>query len=64
MECAYRMAIILNCLNVLHICDVGSLSFVASSFIEGMWVVALAPDANTISGATCHPRAVISLMRG
>jgi len=23
--------------------------------MEGMWVVALAPDANTIRGATCHP---------
>jgi len=64
MECAYCMAIVLSCLNVFRICDVGSLSFVASSFIEGMWVVALAPDANTISGATCQPRAIISSMRG
>ena len=36
IECAYCMAIILICLNVLLICDVGSLSFVSSSFIEGM----------------------------
>ena len=57
MECAYWMAIILSCLNVLRICEVGSLSFVASSFIEGMCVVALAPDANTISGATFQPLA-------
>ena len=64
MVCAYCMAIIFICLNVLLICDVGSLSFVASSFIEGMWMVALAPDANTISGATFQPRAIISLMSG
>jgi hypothetical protein len=58
------MAIMLSCLNVLLMCDVGSLSFVASAFIEGMWVVARAPDANTIIGATFQPRATISLMSG
>ena len=36
IECAYCMAIMLICLNVFLICDVGSLSFVSSSFIEGM----------------------------
>ena len=63
-EWAYCMAIMLICLNVFLICDVGSLSFVSSSFIEGMWVVALAPDASTISGATFQPLAIILLMRG
>jgi hypothetical protein len=36
IECAYYVAITLICLNVFWICDVGSLSFVSSSFIEGM----------------------------
>ena len=58
------MAIMLICLNVLQIWDIGSLSFVSSSFIEGMWVVALAPDASTMSGATFQPRAIILLMSG
>jgi ABC-type amino acid transport system permease subunit len=43
---------------------VGSLSFVSNSFIDGMWVVALAPYANTLSGATFHPFAVILLISG
>ena len=64
IEWAYCMAIILICLNVFLTCDVGILSFVTSSFIEGMWVVARAPDANTKSGATFQPLAIIALMSG
>ena len=64
IRCAYCMAIKLICLNVFRICGGGSLSFVSSSFIEGMWVVALAPATNTMSGAVFHPLAMILLMSG
>ena len=64
IECAYRVAIVLICRNVLLICDVGSLSCVSNAFIEGMCVVALAPEANTISGATIHLLVVRLLMSG
>ena len=43
---------------------VGILSFDSSSFIEGIWVMALAPAASTISGATFHHFAIILLMSG
>ena len=43
---------------------VGSLSFVSNSFIEGIWVVALAHAASTISGATFHPLAMTLLTSG
>jgi hypothetical protein len=55
IECAYSMAIMLICLNVLLIFVVGSLNLVSSAFMDGMCVVALAPVANTMSGATFHP---------
>ena len=58
------MAIRLFCLNVFQICDVGSLSFVYSSFIEGMWVMTLAPNASTMSDVVFHSLAVILLMSG
>ena len=64
IECSYCVAIILICLNVCLICVVGSLSFVSSSVIDGMCVVALAPEASTMSGATFHPRALMLLMSG
>ena len=64
IECAYCMVILLICLNVLLIFVVWSLSFVSSSFIEGMCVVVLAPAASTISGVTFHPLAMILLMSG
>jgi hypothetical protein len=64
--CAYCMVIRLICLNVFRICGGGSLSFVSSSFIKGMWVVALAPAASTytMSGAVFQPLAMILLMSG
>jgi ABC-type amino acid transport system permease subunit len=52
------------CLNVFMILVVGILSFDSSSFIEGIWIMALAPMASTISGATFHPFAMILLMSG
>ena len=64
IECAYCVAIMLICLNVFRICDLGSLSFVSNSAIEGIYVVVLAPDASTISGATFHPFSLILLMGG
>ena len=56
--------IILICLNVFFIFVVGIFSFDSSSFIEGMRVVALAPAASTISGATFHPFAMRLVMSG
>ena len=64
IECAYCVAMMLICLNVWRICVLGSLSFVSNSVIEGMCVVALAPDASTISGATFHPLALMVSMSG
>ena len=58
------MAIVLIFLNVFLICGVGSLSCVSNAFIEGMWVVALAPEANTMSGATVHPFVMRFVMSG
>ena len=56
------MAIMLICLNVLLIFVVGSLNLVSSAFIDGMCVVALAPAAITMSGATFQPLAMTLLM--
>jgi hypothetical protein len=41
---------------------VGSLNLVSSAFIDGMCVVALAPAAITMSGATFQPLAMTLLM--
>jgi hypothetical protein len=49
---------------VFRICGGGNLSFVSNYFIEGMWVMALAPAASTMSGAVIHPLAMILLMSG
>ena len=64
IECAYCVAIMLICLNVLLIFMIGSLSILFSLFIDGMCVVALAPAANTMSGVTFHPLAMMLLMSG
>ena len=64
IECAYCIASMLICRNVLLICGMGSLSCVSKVFIEGIWVVALAPEAKTMSGATIHPLLVRSSMSG
>jgi hypothetical protein len=56
IDCAYCMAIImLICWFVFFISMIWRLSFVSSSFIIGMWVVALALATKTMSGATFHP---------
>ena len=64
IECAYCVAIMLICLNVLLIFTIGSLSIVYSFLIDGMCVVALAHVTNTMSGAMFHPFAMILLMSG
>ena len=64
IECAYYVAIMLICLNVLLIFIIGSLSIVSNLFIDGMCVVALAPMTNTMSGATFHPLVMMLLMSG
>ena len=53
-----------NLSKCVHDCDVGSLSFVSNSAIEGIYVVALTPDASTISGATFHSLSLMLLMSG
>ena len=62
MENAYCAAIMFICLNVFLIFVIGILSFVSKLFIDGIFVVALAPTARTISGATFHPLVVMLLM--
>jgi hypothetical protein len=43
---------------------IGSLNLVSSACIDGMCVVALAPTAITMSGATFHPLVLTLLMSG
>jgi hypothetical protein len=58
------MAIMLICLNVFLFFMVGSLNLVSSALIDGMYVVALAPAAITMSGATFQPLVLTLLMSG
>ena len=64
MECAYCIAIILICLNVFLIFVIGSVNVDSKFFIEGIYVVPLAPAANTMSGATFQPFVVMLFMSG
>jgi hypothetical protein len=63
IECAYCMATMLICLNVIMISMARSLSFVSNLFIDGMCVMALAPAAKTMSG-TLHPLVMMLLTSG
>jgi len=54
VECAYCVAIVLICLNVLLILEMGNLILVAKFFINGIVLVSLAPATKTMSGATLH----------
>ena len=64
MECAYCMAIMLICLNVFLIFEIGSVNVVSSFFIDGICVVSLAPAASTMSGATFQPFVAMLFMSG
>ncbi|KAG0594393.1 hypothetical protein M758_UG073600 [Ceratodon purpureus] len=55
---AYCMAMVFMFLKVFLMVSHGILKLSASSFIEGMCVVALAPAVMTIRGLTFHPLAV------
>ncbi|KAG0565947.1 hypothetical protein KC19_7G025900 [Ceratodon purpureus] len=55
---AYCMAIVFMFLKVFLMVSHGILKLSASSFIEGMCVVALAPAVMTMRGSTFHPLAV------
>ena len=43
---------------------IGILRLVSNSFVDGMCVVALAPAANTMNGATFQPLAMTLFMSG
>ena len=62
MECAYCVAIVLICLNIILILVVGSLRLVAKFFIDGIFVVVLALATKNMSGAMFHPLVVMMLM--
>ena len=64
MECAYFVAIVLICLNVLLIFVVGNFILISKLFINGICVMALALATKTVSGATLHPLVVMLLMSG
>ena len=64
MECAYCVAIMLICLNVLLILVIGSVNVVSSFFIDGICVVPLAPAASTMSEATFQPFVMMLFMSG
>ncbi len=59
MECA-----ILICLNVFLIFVIGSVNVDSKFFIEGIYVVPLAPAASTMSGATFQPFVVMLFISG
>ena len=61
---AYCMAIVLIFLKVFRMDGIGSLNLSSSSFIEGMWVAALAPAVMTMSGSIFQPRAAMLSMSG
>jgi hypothetical protein len=61
---AYCMAIVLMFLKVFHMDSIGSLNLSSMSFIEGMCVVALAPDVITMSGSIFQPRATMFSISG
>jgi hypothetical protein len=63
MVCAYGVANVFICLNVLLIFVIGIVGFVSKLFIDGMCVVALAPTTKIIIWAMVHPLVVMLLMR-
>ena len=58
------IAIVLISVKVCLIVFSGILNFSSKIFIEGMWVVALAPVVMTISGSTFHPLLVMLFISG
>ena len=64
MECAYCAAIILICLNVFLIFVIGSVNVDSKFFIDGIYVVPLAPASSTMSRATFQPIVMMLFMSG
>ena len=64
MECAYCVAIKLICLNMCLIFVIRIVNVDSKFFIEGIYVVPLAPAASTMSGATFQPFVVMLFMSG
>ena len=61
---AYCIAMVLIFLKVFFMVTMGILKLVSSAFIDGMWVVALAPVVMTISGSIFHPLEAILAISG
>ena len=57
MDMAYCITIVLMFLKVFRMDGIGILDLSSSSFIDGMYVAALAPAVMTISGSIFQPRA-------
>ena len=64
MECAYCVAITLICLKVFFIFVIGSVNGVSNFFIDGIYVVPLAPATSTMSWATFQPFVMMLFMSG
>jgi hypothetical protein len=61
---AYFIAIVLMFLKVFLMIGIGILNLFSSDFIDGMWVVALAPAMIIIRGSIFHPLASILSING
>ena len=61
---AYLMAMLFMFLKVLLMVGIGILNLFSSAFIDGMCVVALAPEVIIIRGSTFHPLAVMLSISG
>ena len=61
---AYFIAIVLMFLKVFLMVVIGSLNLSSRAFIDGMYVVALAPAVIIIRGSTFHPLAAIQSIKG
>ena len=61
---AYFIAIVLMFLKVFLIVVIGNLNLSSSAFMDGMYVVALAPAVIIIRGSTFHPLAAIQSIKG
>ena len=55
MECAYCVAIMLICLNVILIFVMGIVNVASSFFIDGICVVPFDPATSTIMGLHSNP---------
>ena len=61
---AYFIAMVLMFLKVFLMVGIGILNLFSSDFIDGICVVALAPEVMIMRGSTFHPLAVILSING